>query len=234
MKMPKLKILFLMFFCLILCACQMDGGESVGLPSQMEYTQDFDNEYSKALDAYDALMRGDVGINNDPTYTIAPIPDSKYAILDMNDDGIPELAVTTVIFQNRYPSTLELESTSFDSAIFSYNNDKVFIWGGGNHSHNNFEILSNKALLYDCNDGHGGREILYHELDENGDNTCEIYLWNSPDGRYYLTGSNSSVEISEEEWYEIVDPILALRTDLIPWANWPESTAEDQASDRLT
>lgn len=36
----------------------------------------------------------------------------------MNDDGIPELAVTTVIFQERNSETLELGSTFFDSTIF--------------------------------------------------------------------------------------------------------------------
>ena len=114
-------------------------------------------------------MRRDIGLNNNPSFTIAPIPNTKYAILDMNNDGIPELAVTTVIFQDRNPDTLELESSSSDSAIFSYENGEMFIWGGGDHQHNNFEILINKTLLYDCNDGHGGREIIYDELNESGD-----------------------------------------------------------------
>lgn len=228
------KILFIIFLSFLLCACQMDSTEHVELSSLMEYIQDFDNKYSNALNAYGAFMRGEIGINNNLTSTIAPTHDSKYTILDMNDDGIPELAVTTVIFQNRYPDTLELESTSFGSAIFSYNNDEVFLWGGGDYRHNNFEILSNKALLYDCDDGHGGREILYHELDENGDSTCEIYLWNSPDGGFYFSGPYPDNEISEKEWHEIDDPILALRTDLISWTDWPESSARDQASETLT
>ena len=229
MNMAKIKIPFLMFFCLMLCACQMDSDKSAEWPSQTGYTSDFENEYSKALDAYDAFMRGDIGLNDNPALTIAPTPESKYAILDMNDDGIPELAVTTVIFQERDPDTLELESTSFSSAIFSYRNGEVFIWGGGDHRHNNFEILSNKALLYDCDDGHGGREIIYHELDENGDSICTVRLWNSPDGQYYLIDyaqSDPYVEISEEEWHEIVDPILALRTDLIPWASYSMESDE--------
>ena len=98
----------------------------------------------------------------------------------MNDDGIPELAVTTVIFQERDPETLEQGSTFFDSTIFSYKDGEVFIWGGGDQRHNPFEILSNKALLYDFDDGHGGREIIYHELDGI---TCESFLvWiTSPD-----------------------------------------------------
>ncbi len=120
----------------------------------------------------------------------------------MNDDGIPELAVTTVIFQERNSETLELGSTFFDSTIFSYKDGEVFIWGGGNQRHNPFEILSSKALLYDFDDGHSGREIIYHELDENGDIARAIVMWNSFDGRYYLTDhaqSDSQVEISEEE-----------------------------------
>ena len=120
------KILFIISLSFVLCACQMDSAERVELSSLMEYIQDFDNEYSKALNAYGAFMRGETGINNNLTSTIAPTHDSKYTILDMNDDGISELAVTTVIFQNRYPDTLELASTSFGSAFFSYNNDEVF------------------------------------------------------------------------------------------------------------
>lgn len=230
MRTIKFKLVFqislITSLFLMLCACQMDDGKSAELFPQMEHTQSFDNEYSKALNAYDAFMCGDIGLNNSQIFTIAPTAESKYAILDMNDDGIPELAVTTVIFQERDSDTLELESTSFDSAIFSYKNGEVFIWAGGDCRHNNFEILSNKALLYDCNDGHGGREIIYHELDENGDISCEIEMWNNPDGRYYLIDyaqNDSQMEISEDEWHEIVDPILALRTDLIPWTDWTES-----------
>lgn len=210
--------------CLMLCACRMDDGKSSELSPQMEHTQSFDNEYSKMLNTYDAFMCGDIGLNNSQIFTIAPTAESKYVILDMNDDGIPELAVTTVIFQERNSDTLELESTSFDSAIFSYKNGEVFIWAGGDRRHNNFEILSNKALLYDCNDGHGGHEIIYQELDKNGDIAYEIELWNSLDGRYYFIDHTQNVpraEISEEEWHEIADPILALRTDVIPWASCP-------------
>ena len=92
----------------MLCACQMDDEKSVKPSPQMEHTQSTDNEYSKALDAYDAFMCGDIGLNNSQIFTIAPTAESKYAILDMNDDGIPELAVTTVIFQERDSDTLEL------------------------------------------------------------------------------------------------------------------------------
>lgn len=50
----------------------------------------------------------------------------------------------------------------------------------------------------------------------------------------YSSGRYSDDEISEKEWHEIADPILALRTDLLPWAPWPESPAGDQASETLT
>lgn len=224
-------IFLLLLLCSTLCACQVDNNKNVtsNQCTELKETPEFNNEYSKVLDAYDAFMCGDIGLNNSQIFTIAPTAESKYAILDMNDDGIPELAVTTVIFQEHDSDTLELESTSFDSAIFSYKNGEVFIWAGGDHRHNDFEILSNKALLYDCNDGHGGREIIYHELDENGDISCEIEMWNNPDGRYYLIDyaqNDSQVEISEDEWHEIVDPILALRTDLIPWVNYSMESNE--------
>ena len=97
--------------------------------------------------------------------------------------------------------------------------------------------MSNKALLYDCNDGHGGREIIYHELDENGDISCEIEMWNNPDGRYYLIDhaqNDSQVEISEEEWCERVDSIMVMRTDLILWSEFPKSQTEDLTSEMLT
>lgn len=184
--MLKPKIPFLLFLCLVLCACQVDHGKSTGHLPQIGHASDFENKYSKALDVYNSFLHGDIGLNNSSTLMIAPCSESKYAILDMNDDGIPELAVTTVIFQERDSDTLELESSSFDSAIFSYRNGEIFIWGGGNHRHNNFEILSNKALLYDCDDGHGGSEIIYHELDENGDIAWEIKICRRIDGRCYL------------------------------------------------
>ena len=84
--------------------------------------------YSKTLTAYDSFMRGDIGLNNNPAFTIAPTSESKYAVLDMNDDGIPELAVTTFIFQERNSETLELGSTFFDSAIFLIKMEK-YLYG---------------------------------------------------------------------------------------------------------
>ena len=54
-----------------------------------------------------------------------------YAVLDMNDDGIPELAVTTVIFQERNSETLELGSTFFDSAIFLIKMEKYLYGAAG-------------------------------------------------------------------------------------------------------
>ena len=222
LKIP-LQVFSLAFICCVLCACQTKGGKNIELnQSSLLECQKVDqdnNEYSDALTAYDSFMGGNIGLNNNPFFTIAPTSESKYSILDMNDDGIPELAVTTVIFQERNSETLELESTFFGSSIFSYENGEVFIWGGGNHRHKSFEILSNKALLYDCDDGNGGREIIYHELDENGDIAFEIEMWHNSAGRYYLIG-DSQVEISEDDWNEIVDSIMALRTDLIPWAKY--------------
>lgn len=46
--------------------------------------------------------------------------------------------------------------------------------------------------------------------------------------------NNPQMEISEKEWHEIVDPILALRTDLIPWADWTEIHADGMASEEVT
>lgn len=240
MRPAIFKTLLSAFFILLLCACQADGERNVtpeqsNLPECQKTHQD-NNDYSAALTAYESFLCGDIGLDNNPSFTIAPTPESKYAILDMNNDGIPELAVINVIFQNRNSETLELESASFDSAIFSYSNGTVFIWGGGSHRHNPFEILSNKALLYDCDDGHGGREIIYHELDEKGGIAREIELWSSSDGRYYLTDhaqSDFQVEISEENWQELVDPILSLRTDLILWVDFPENHTEDLATEKL-
>ncbi len=164
MKAAILRALLPPLLILMLCACQIDSGGSAELPSQAGRVPDSNNECRKALDANKAFLRGDIGLNNDPTFTVAPAPDMKYTVLDMNNNGVPELAVTTVIFQERDSDTLELESAFFDSGIFSYKNGEVFIWAGGDHRHNHFEILSNKALLYDGNNGHDGREIIYHEL----------------------------------------------------------------------
>ena len=65
--------------------------------------------------------------------------------------------------------------------------------------------------------------IAIDAIDENGDIIYEIEIWDGCDGRYYFidhTQSDSQAEISEEEWHEIVDPILTLRTDLTPWAGY--------------
>ena len=83
---------------LMICGCQADGGRNVepeqsSLPECQKTIQDND-DYSKTLTAYDSFMRGDIGLNNNPAFTIAPTSESKYAVLDRNDDGIPELAVT--------------------------------------------------------------------------------------------------------------------------------------------
>lgn len=207
--------------CLLLGACQTDDSSNPAPVQEVSMEQSpVDNEYHRALKAYNSLLRGEVGLNGDMSYTIVSTPNTKYAVIDMNDDGVPELAVTEMTFQERDPDTFELESTFFDSAIFSYNDGEVFIWYSGNHRHHSFEILSNKALLYDGDDGHGGREIRYCELDQNGDIAYETEIWNSPGGRFYFIDYSQSVsrrEISEEDWHEIVDPILELRTDQIQW-----------------
>ena len=213
------------FLCLLLSACQADNALNPLLDQEaLAEETPVDNVYRRAIDAYSTLLRGEAGLDGDMSRTIAPTPDTKFTMIDMNDDGIPELAVTATIFQDRSPDTFKLESTAFDTAIFSYRDGGVFLWGSGDHRHNHFEILSNRALLYDSDDGHGGHEIIYQELDKNGDIAYEIELWNSLDGRYYFIDHTQNVpraEISEEEWHEIADPILALRTDVIPWASCP-------------
>ena len=48
------------------------------------------------------------------------------------------------------------------------------------------------------------------------------------DRHYYLidsTQSNLYVEINEDEWLEIVAPILTLRTDLILWVDYSKEPA---------
>lgn len=96
--------------------------------------------------------------------------------------------------------------------------------GGGNSRHHEFEILNNKALLYDYDDGSGIHEVIYEELDTNGSTAYRIYLYENRNTGHHYIGRNSfydsDVEISEEEWHERVGMIRALRTDTISWVDY--------------
>ena len=234
-------IMPLSLICVLLCSCSTflcsseitkDLKKETVSPESSEKVSDVtpaevadaDGEYTHVLEVYSAFLEGKLGLNGDLSCTVVPTPNTKYAIIDMNDDGTPEIATTTIIFQNRDPNTYELESSFFDCAIFSYENGEVFWWGGGNSRHHEFEILNNKALLYDYDDGSGIHEVIYEELDTNGSTAYRIYLYENRNTGHHYIGRNSfydsDVEISEEEWHERVGMIRALRTDTISWVDY--------------
>jgi len=79
-----------------------------------------------------------------------PIDGAKYAIHDMNGDGIPELLTSAVI--ERYEWDAGGVFTTVDHSIFSFHDGAVSVWyGGAGHP---FQLLENNMICceYRSND----------------------------------------------------------------------------------
>lgn len=247
----KIRLICLILFLLTLCACQKNSNPILGLetdllismssqPSKPSATSDLDNdtagkpnlhsEYTKAIEAYEDFLAGKSYITlkdeNDKTkVTIAPNHGGKYTIIDMNEDGVPEL-ITNVIIRQYRDKDDNMYASTFTCGIYSYQGGEIVNWyEAGDDS---FEVLSNKALLYEF-DGLGAYNYIYIELDYDGKYSYYMHAYKTAgiedeDWKYYVSYDSkrdSAIEIAtENEWLDLLEPYLSLRTDIIPWNDY--------------
>lgn len=243
----KKRTVGLFLLVLILSACQRKPSTSINvetnaivnmsaLNSEMNITTEPDNftkeapnfhsEYAQAIESYRSFLNGETHYTDGETkITIAPNHGGKYTLIDMNDDGIPELLTNVIILQYRDADD-SMEASDFSSTIFTYKNGEIVEWYiGGDKS---FKLLSNKALLFEY-EGLGGYNYTYIELDSQGnysyymralklpeheDQGCKYYIYND------WTNSEPIEIATEKEWLDFLEPFLSLQTDIIPWNDY--------------
>lgn len=109
------------------------------------------SEYTEAIKAYEDFLAGKLYIsledeNEKTKVTIAPNHGGKYTIMDMNEDGVPELITNVIILQYRDKDN-NMYASTFTCGIYSYQDGEIVNWyGAGDDS---FELLSNKELFPD-------------------------------------------------------------------------------------
>lgn len=174
-----------------------------------------------ARHAYTALLRGETGFTSgEYTVFLAATDTTRAAILDMNGDGIPELA-TNIVIQQWYDKNMILSSTSHQCGIYSFEDGKIREWYSGS-TRTDFEILRNRALLY-RHDEARPEGYDYLELNKDGSiaKVVSMYKYMIPstgEWVYYMeTEQGGAQEVSEEQWDRTVENYLALRENAPTW-----------------
>lgn len=125
-------------------------------------------ECQKALELYQSFLLGETAYYDEDMgmdTTIAPAPSSAYTLFDITGDGLPELMTLAVVRQYRDRS-FEIVSTFTGGGIYSYKDGAIPLWYDClTHP---FEILRNRALLFQYDHGDGGYYFDYIELDAAG------------------------------------------------------------------
>ena len=211
-------IIFLMF--LMLCSCNSTDESTLS---------NADAEH--ALDAYNRFLNGEMYyLEGEQKVTLAPVSEFYYTILDMNDDGIPELATTMAIHQQR-DTNFVLQASHSECAIFSYEDGSIIKWYSGSTRYS-FEILSNKALLYEYE---SGNQYNYDYIELNDDGSTKLFRSyykycldpdNKSPWRYYTDDGTEQRELSEAEWKSSVDSYLELKDEDIQWSLNPRFSSK--------
>lgn len=180
----------------------------------------------EAVNAYASLLRGEIGFASGEYTVFLKVTDTtKVAVLDMNGDGVPELA-TSIAIQQIYDENLVLSSTSHQCGIYSFEDGEICEWYSGS-TRTDFEILSNRALLY--RHGEAWPEGYdYLELNKDGTiaKVVSMYKYIIPSTSewvYYIDteqgGTQETLEVSEEQWNCTVENYLALRENAPTWSD---------------
>ena len=196
-----------------------------------------ENDKHDALDAYGQFLNGELyGVDGDWSVLLVPASEFYYTILDMNGDGIPELALTLAFLQY-WDSDSNFSGTDAISSIFTYVDGVVKLWYRGSSSYD-FEILSNHALLFEYQD-QNIYEYAYLELAANGNTeyyksyyTLDLYVGDEVTRWYHVKDGESRQELPEDEWNSQLAPYLALKTDDIQWTLSPMFSSEERDQNR--
>jgi len=213
-KIYKLMVIQFFLFIPMLSSCSYDAPN---------VSMEISTAYTEALKAYEVFLNGNsYYMSGDYRITIAPNHGGAYTIIDMNEDGIPELVTNVIIIQYR-DSDNTLVFTLFQSGIFSYQNGEIIRWySGGSYP---FEVLSNRALLYEIDNSVDEIKREYIELDPYGEISTFVYATKTPE---YVNGeptgnweySIDHVKVSESEWESTFESYYKLISDDIVWADY--------------
>jgi hypothetical protein len=185
---------------LVLTVLSLTAGAACGTKPEEASAPTFDNVYSEALSTYrDYLLNK----TPDRIYAEYYIP-YEFAIVDMNDDGIPELIIDS--------------DRTFD--ILTYKNGHLAYLG---HAYTYATLLNNRAVFTESWRWGG---FMYTEFDKTGHTSYFRHFINESGEWHYSEkvmpfGLDSpESEVSEEEYNRLFAPYKEYaenNADMIPW-----------------
>ena len=243
------KLIMLSATLLLLCACNSglsaeevssntDISAKAPLDTPLQDVAVSEDSYNEAVDAYNEFLNGDMYyLDGERNVSLSPSSEFYYTILDLNDDGVPELA-TTMAFHQYRDTSLNIQETYPECAIFAFGNSTITKWYSGS-SRYNFGILRNHALLYEYGDS---SQLFYEyiELRSDGSTSCykkiykiQQYSSGVEEWSYFIDDGESMKEISETEWEFLLAPYLELRSNNIQWSLNPQMEPKGQGDGSL-
>jgi hypothetical protein len=207
------KIKAFLSVALVLVACTACGREA-----EESSKPTFDNAYSEALSAYKDLLLNKTPAPFSYGRIYNPSPPSKFTIIDMNDDGIPELLLNG--------------GSSIGFIILTYEDGSIKKWYSAQAY---ITFLNNKAIFSEF---WRREEFTYYEFDPYDKYILRFYMYKEPwpaekgvDEFYcwdFSTGSpgqRTDNRVSEEEFNELLASYKEFaknNADMIPWVDYDE------------
>lgn len=131
--------------------------------------------------------------------SIVPIFDSRYAIYDMNKDGVPELILNSFYLKSVYEEDGDSVSTILSSCILSVRDNRIYTW----HETEPYPFdLVNNLAYFSRHHTHdvSGEVYLYVELNNDGSNKLILRGELYPDEDGSITYMINREIVSKERW----------------------------------
>jgi hypothetical protein len=211
-------------FCLT--GCDTPKTEVLPMSDPVETTVDFGNECLNAVSAYTDFLLGKSAVTyNDSVIACDVLTEvgnhNRFALFDINRDGIPEMHVRTSRF--------------FGSFTFR-GGEMVLVYEGSPYDN----LLNDGAVLY-VREGGAPPHVSYQYRTFDGDfniednidfekhDTDENEIYDGSDEYYYR-----SEKISFEEWFSLTDAWLTTGADAVQWFDYPSWLMGNRVSAQRT
>jgi hypothetical protein len=189
---------------LLLAVLTIISSAACGMKPEEASAPTFENTYSEALGAYRDLL---LNKTPDRIYDIHNVP-QEFAIVDMDDDGTPELLMK-----------------GFDFDVMTYENGYIIGWGGAPGAG---ELLNNRAVFTESWRWDG---FMYTEFDKTGHTSYFRHFLNRSGEWHYsekvmpIGSDTPENEVTEEEYNRLFAPyreFMESGADMIPWTDYDE------------